>query len=113
MRTATKTTTGYSTTQIALYWIIAALIVVQIVSSDSMKMSLEASRSGGGVSDSEALLTDIHVVFGIAVFVLAAVRVALRLRRGAPALPEDEHPLLSRRKRQLSHLPQARPWVSG
>ena len=37
---------------------------------------------------------DLHVAGGIAVFLLALLRVALRLGRGAPPPPETEHPAL-------------------
>ena len=53
-----------------------------------------ARRGDGAATESEALLADLHVAFGIAVFVLALLRVALRVTRGAPPPPEAEHPAL-------------------
>ena len=42
----------------------------------------------------DLFLADLHVAFGVAVFALALLRVALRVRRGAPPPPQDEHPAL-------------------
>ncbi len=39
-------------------------------------------------------LADLHIAFGIAIFLLALVRVFVRLRRGVPPPPRDEHILL-------------------
>ena len=62
-------------------------------------MTASLRRSGAGAAtaratESEALLADLHVAFGIAIFVLALLRVALRVTRGAPPPPEAEHPAL-------------------
>ncbi|MXW90692.1 MAG: cytochrome B [Rhodospirillaceae bacterium] len=90
--------TGYSAAQIALHWIIAVLIVAQVVLHEGMETVYGAAQgdSGGGPAPTEAerLMADLHVAGGITVFLLALLRVVLRLRRGAPPPPEIEHPAL-------------------
>ena len=86
--------TGYSATQIALHWIIAVLIVVQVVAHEGMETVYGAARGGPAATESEQLMADLHIAGGIAVFLLALLRVVLRLRRGAPPPPETEHPAL-------------------
>ena len=86
--------TGYSAAQIALHWIVAVLVVAQVVLHEGMEAAYGAARGGPAATESELLMADLHVAFGIAVFLLALLRVALRLRRGAPAPPETEHPAL-------------------
>lgn len=86
--------TGYSAAQIALHWIIAVLIVVQVVAHEGMETVYGATRGGPAATESDAFMADLHVAGGIAVFLLALLRVVLRLRRGAPPPPETEHPAL-------------------
>ena len=85
---------GYSTTQIALHWTVAVLVILQIVLHDGIIAAYAAGRGEGTATGSELFLADLHVAFGIAIFVLALWRVALRVRRGAPPPPEDERPVL-------------------
>ena len=73
--------TGYSATQIALHWIIAVLIVVQVVAHEGMETVYGAAQGGPAATESELLMADLHVAGGIAVFLLALLRVVLRLRR--------------------------------
>ena len=89
-----ETRLGYSGAQIALHWTIAVLTVAQIVLHDGMVAAYAAGRGGGAATESDLFLADLHVAFGIAVFALALMRVALRVRRGAPPPPQDEHPAL-------------------
>lgn len=49
---------------------------------------------GKQVSVDDVLLADLHVAAGIAVFVLALMRLWLRFTRGVPPLPADEPPVL-------------------
>ena len=89
-----ETRLGYSGAQIALHWAVAALVVAQIVLHDGMVAAYAAGRGGGTATGSDLFLADLHVAFGIAVFALALMRVALRVSRGAPPPPRDEHPAL-------------------
>ena len=90
--------TGYSAAQIALHWIIAVLIIAQVVLHEGMEAAYRAAQggpvSGAAATESELLLSDLHVACGIAVFLLALLRVVLRLRRGAPPPPKAEHAAL-------------------
>ena len=79
---------GYSTAQIALHWTVAVLVIVQVVLHDGIVAAFGARRDDSAATEFEALLADLHVAFGIAIFVLALVRVALRVTRGAPPPPE-------------------------
>ncbi|MDE0174472.1 MAG: cytochrome b/b6 domain-containing protein [Defluviicoccus sp.] len=89
-----ETRLGYSGAQIALHWTVAVLVVAQIVLHDGMVAAYAAGRGAGAATESDLFLADLHVAFGIAVFALALMRVALRVRRGAPPPPQDEHPAL-------------------
>ena len=86
--------TGYSAAQIALHWIIAVLVVAQVVLHEGMHAAYREARGGPAATEAESLMADLHVAGGIAVFLLALLRVALRLRRGAPSPPETELPIL-------------------
>ena len=89
-----ETRLGYSRAQVALHWTVAVLVVAQIVLHDGIEAAYAAGRGVGTATESDLFLADLHVAFGIAVFALALMRVALRVKRGAPPPPQDEHPAL-------------------
>jgi cytochrome b561 len=84
---------GYSPLQIGLHWLIAALVVVQLVFGESMTEFVEATEEGEPVSVLDANLAGVHYYFGLAILALVAVRLALRVGRGAPAAPDASHAL--------------------
>lgn len=76
-----KTTTGYSATQILLHWGVALGVLFNYVVSEGMGKALDQNLDG------EAVTVDVaswHVWIGVAVLVLAVLRIALRLLRGGP-----------------------------
>lgn len=76
---------GYSISQIALHWIIAALVVFQLVFGEAMNTVMRASARGVAISASEQWWGDAHYWVGMAILVLAAIRMAVRAVAGAPA----------------------------
>jgi cytochrome b561 len=76
-----KTTTGYSTLQIALHWAVAVLIVIAYLTSEGAEEAMEVIEDGGTVGFLP------HAALGMAVFALVLVRIVVRLMRGAPAAP--------------------------
>ena len=84
--------TGYTRTQIVLHWAIFLLIVLQFVLHEPMSEAWEQIEDGLPVAFNPLVAQ--HVATGILILVLAVMRIAIKLRRGAPPLPENEHPLL-------------------
>lgn len=82
---------SYSRTQIGLHWLIAALVIYQILFHEAIE-GLWDQRMTGAIPN--VATPTPHTIVGLAIFVLAAWRLWLRLTRGAPALPEREHPAL-------------------
>jgi cytochrome b561 len=76
-----KTTTGYSGIQIALHWLVAILILVAWLSGEGAEEAMEAFEEGGVTGFVP------HVAFGLSILTLVAVRILVRLSRGAPAAP--------------------------
>ena len=81
------TVQGYSVYQIGLHWLTAVLVFVQLAFGESMTEAIEATEEGKQVSGLDSNLSAIHYYVGIAVLVLVAVRLALRLKNGAPRAP--------------------------
>ena len=81
---------GYNSTQIVLHWLIAALLIFQIVMGEQIVPAYRAFRKGMEASADDLLNADIHVYVGVAVLVLAILRLAIRFGRGAPAAPAEE-----------------------
>lgn len=82
--------TGYSRLQIALHWIIALLIAGQFAFSDSMEGAWEAVTKGETFEPSQAIG---HIIGGTLILLLALWRLAVRSRRGVPAMPETGSPV--------------------
>ncbi len=81
---------GYSRAQILLHWGIVLFLIVSYISSDAMKAAWFAIHDGRDAYGNTAAA---HVWVGVGVFVLAMLRIGLRLGRGAPDLPEGGHPV--------------------
>jgi cytochrome b561 len=81
---------GYSFAQIALHWVIAALVIFQLFFGEDIVPAYRAYRRGTEVTPDDVTNANIHVYVGIAIFVLAILRFAIRLYRGVPAPPSGE-----------------------
>lgn len=81
---------GYSLTQIILHWAIVLLVTIQFIANGGIGGSFDAFIEGTVPAAADLRLSYLHVVCGGLIFLLMIWRVALRLRRGAPALPVNE-----------------------
>lgn len=79
--------TTYSSAQIAIHWIVAALVVFQIVFGESIKDLGRALRRSEAPDAMVSLMGNLHIWFGVAILVLTLVRVFLKVTRGAPPAP--------------------------
>lgn len=79
---------SYAPIQIGLHWLIAALVLFQLVFGESMVAATDAAEEGTTLGATDAVLATAHYWVGISVLVLFAVRLAVRLRLGAPAPAE-------------------------
>jgi len=84
---------GYSFAQIALHWLIAALVVFQLILGEDIVPAYRAWRRGTEASPDDLGNANIHVYVGIAIFALAVIRFAIRLVRGVPGSPPGENAL--------------------
>jgi len=76
------TPTGYSRQQIALHWIVFALIAQQYLFKDAMSAAWDRITDGLEAGFDPLVLA--HVAGGALVLVFAAWRLTLRTRRGVP-----------------------------
>lgn len=81
---------GYSSAQIALHWIVAALVIFQLFTGDQIVPAYRALRRGTEASAADILNANIHIYVGTAVLVLSVLRLGFRLKRGAPIQPSHE-----------------------
>lgn len=91
---------GYSRLQIALHWAIMLFIILNYLTSDAMSGAWRGLREGKEAYGTTAAL---HVWIGVAILALAALRILVRLTRGAPDVPAGT-PHLFRRGAQLAHI---------
>ncbi|MDI4663722.1 cytochrome b/b6 domain-containing protein [Xanthobacter autotrophicus] len=86
-------TTGYSRTQIALHWAVAALVAAQYLFNDAIAEAWSAYVQGKAYGFDPLVLA--HVAGGVLILALVLWRIALRTTRAAPPLPEREPPALA------------------
>ncbi len=85
---------GYSTTQIALHWIVAVLVIGQLIFGEEIGGAFRTLRQTG-VAEYD-LMTLGHIGAGVLVFLFAIWRLVLRFRRGVPEASHAGPPLLER-----------------
>lgn len=78
---------GYSRTQILLHWAIAVLLVPQFLFDDGISGAFRTLMKEGSATTTTGAW--VHIVPGVAIFVLVLWRLALRLTRGAPEAPGE------------------------
>jgi cytochrome b561 len=81
---------GYSTTQIVLHWLIAALVIFQLIFGEMIVAAWRAYRRGTEATADDLFAANVHIYVGITVLVLATWRLALRFRYGIPPEPADQ-----------------------
>ncbi len=79
---------GYSRLQISLHWIIMLLVALQFIFHDSISEAWD--KIEGGLEAAFNPMVAMHVFGGILILLLTLWRLAVRRKRGAPALPETE-----------------------
>jgi len=77
---------GYSSFQILLHWLVAGLVLFQLLFGESMTTVVDAQEEAGAVSGLDQSLGSAHYWVGIAILILVALRLALRLSNGAPPI---------------------------
>lgn len=80
---------AYSLLQISLHWIIAALVIYQLLFGESMTRAVDAAAEGTDVASYDVWLAWFHYWFGITILALVALRLVVRLTRGAPSAHPD------------------------
>lgn len=100
--------TGYSLAQIVLHWVIAALVIFQLVFGEEIADAYRAYRRGTTPDADDLFQSNIHVYIGLAVLALAVVRIALRIIHGAPPLPAGQ----PRIQTAIAHLAHAVLYVA-
>lgn len=96
---------GYTAGQIVLHWVIAALVFFQLAYGESMGEFIDGQREGQSVDSADQTLASAHYWVGLAILVLVAIRILMRLMIGAPA------PVGSRNLQTMAHIAHAAFYV--
>ncbi|MEE4189128.1 MAG: cytochrome b/b6 domain-containing protein [Roseobacter sp.] len=83
----TQSPSAYSRVQVVLHWVIFVLMAAQYLLHGGIEAAWEGRLDGSLPNEP---FRNPHVIVGIIILALAIWRVVLRLRLGAPALPEEE-----------------------
>lgn len=87
----TASATSYSKLQIVLHWLIATLVVFQLLAGESMTATIDALADGGQPSPADQTLASLHYWIGLSILVLALFRLGLRATSGTP-VPDPATP---------------------
>jgi cytochrome b561 len=78
---------GYSLSQILLHWVIALLIMYQLIFGEGIEHAYHALNKGKEANPADLTSANIHLYIGIAIFVLAILRLIVRAKNGVPPAP--------------------------
>ncbi len=84
---------GYTIIQIALHWLIAALVAFQLIFGEVMVEAMEAVEEGEPLPAGGGVGIDLHIWVGVSILVLAVARLIVRLGHGSPPPPAGSPPI--------------------
>lgn len=93
---------GYSLSQRFLHWTVALLIFFNLLFPDGMNIWHRLMRRGQVPTPEQISSANIHAYVGIAILLLAVVRLGLRFFQGVPAEAAEE-PAIFRLAARLAH----------
>lgn len=93
LRTERVPVRGYSLAQIVLHWTIASLVLIQLLFNEPIQEAFD-DRLDGESSDAIGGAL-VHVTIGVTILLLAIVRLAIRVIRGAPPAHDDKPAILN------------------
>ncbi|OCJ03064.1 cytochrome B [Rhizobium sp. AC44/96] len=93
---------AYSLPQRALHWLMAVLIFYNLLFTDGMNEWHHIVRRGETPTADQISSANVHAYIGIAILLLAIIRVCLRLAQGAPSETTEE-PAVFRLAAKLVH----------
>lgn len=85
---------GYSKLQIWLHWVVVLLVLFQFVGNQGIGNVWNALQQGRAAEAADLQWAYLHVAAGVLTLLLVVWRFYLRLTRGTPPLPANEHPAL-------------------
>jgi cytochrome b561 len=94
---------GFTRAQIVLHWVIAALVIFQVLVTEGIEDAWRAFERGTVAPAEATTWANVHVWIGVTIFILAIVRLGLLARDGAPPPPPSEPPAL-RALGSISHV---------
>lgn len=86
---------GFSRTQIALHWIIAVLVVVQVLVAPGVASAHSALENGESLSGGQVFLSRLHVLTGLSILLPVIIRLGVGIVEGAPPSPGNESPAVA------------------
>lgn len=84
---------GYSLAQIVLHWTIAALVIFQLVFNRPMQEAFDDRLDGEAIGEMSGAV--VHIAVGVTILLLAVIRLAIRLFRGAPPVHDDKPAIIN------------------
>jgi len=90
-----ETNLKYAKTQVVIHWLTLILLLGSFVSREAMSSAWEVITTEGAEGFAPDIGTRVHVALGVTILALTLLRIALRIRNGAPPPVEGQHPLIT------------------
>ncbi|MGB8818021.1 MAG: cytochrome b/b6 domain-containing protein [Rhizobiaceae bacterium] len=81
---------SYSTIQKSLHWLVAAIIIAQLIFGEDMAHALEAFEENADASGFSSPIVLFHIWGGLSIILFAVWRLFLRKAQGVPQQPAEE-----------------------
>ena len=84
----------YNKFHIAIHWIVVFVIMLQMITGDKIALEFLALRNEAITNNGNTSNSQIHVLGGVFIFLLMAVRIFLRIKFGVPTPTKNTNALL-------------------
>jgi len=81
---------SFTVPQRVLHWVTALLVFFNLLLPDGMEQWNRAMRQVGSATEAQVASANIHAYVGIAILILVALRIILRVKTGVPDAPVEE-----------------------
>ena len=86
--------TQYNKFHILIHWLVVLTILLQMISGDKIALEFLAHRNDPTANEGSTNNSQIHILGGLFIFLLMAIRVFLRIKFGVPVPTNETNSLL-------------------
>ena len=85
--------THYNKFHILIHWLVVVIILFQMITGDKIALEFLALRNEAITNNGNTSNSQFHILGGVFIFLLMAVRIFLRIKFGVPTPPQRKQML--------------------